>query len=95
MSAYFIVYLESITDAAELTEYRRIGVPVLQKSNAQVRVRNGKFEALEGPAPHSVVMLEFPTMEEAKAWYHSPEYQVALKHRFLGANCRVVLVEGV
>ena len=67
----------------------------MQQSKATVRVRNGKFETLEGPAPKGVVMLEFPTMEDAKAWYNSPEYREALKHRFLGANCRVVLVEGV
>jgi uncharacterized protein (DUF1330 family) len=95
MSAYFIVYTESVTDLEELKEYRRIALPVLQKSKAIIRVRNGKFESLEGAAPQGVVMLEFPTMEDARSWYHSPEYKEALKHRFLGANCRVVLVEGV
>jgi uncharacterized protein (DUF1330 family) len=72
-----IVYLESITDAAELAEYRRIGVPTLAASKAKFLVRNGRFEMLEGPAPHSVLLLEFPTMADAKEWYESPQYQQA------------------
>jgi uncharacterized protein (DUF1330 family) len=95
MSTYAIVYLESITDPSRLTEYRRIGVPTLQESGAKVLVRNGKFEVKEGPMPQGVVMLEFPSMEAANTWYHSPKYQEALQHRFAGAVCRVVFVEGV
>lgn len=95
MSAYVIVYLESINDPSRLVEYRRIGVPSLQQFNAKILVRNGKFEALEGAAPQSVVMLEFPTMDDARAWYNSPVYQQALQHRFAAANSRAILVEGV
>lgn len=95
MSAYVIVFLDSITDPARLIEYRRIGVPSLQQFNAKILIRNGKFETLEGTAPQSVVMLEFPTMDAARAWYNSPVYQEALQHRFAAASCRVVLVEGV
>jgi uncharacterized protein (DUF1330 family) len=97
MSAYFIVYTESVANPEELKEYRRMAIPLLQSAGFKgtVRVRNGNFESLEGPAPQGVVMLEFPTMQDCKDWYHSPAYQEAIKHRFLGANCRVVLVEGV
>jgi uncharacterized protein (DUF1330 family) len=95
VSAYVIVYLESVSDPGKLAEYRRIGVPTLQQPHIKVLVRNGRFETLEGPAPTGVFMLEFPTMEAARAWYDSPEYQAALQHRLAGASCRVVLVEGV
>ena len=95
MSAYMIVYLESVTDPAELAEYRRIGVPTLEASKAKFLVRNGRFEMLEGPAPQGVLMLEFPTMADAKEWYDSPRYQEALQHRYKGARCRALLVEGV
>ncbi len=95
MSVYMIVYLESINDQNELNEYRRIGVPALLASKAKILVRNGKFEMLEGASPESVVMLEFPTWEDAKEWYDSPTYQEALQHRFKGAKCRAVLVQGV
>ena len=52
-------------------------------------------KTLEGEAPDGVVMLEFPTVEDAKAWYFSPGYQAAAQHRKKGANYRVILVEGV
>ena len=55
----------------------------------------GNMETLEGEAPDGVVMLEFPTVEDAKAWYFSPGYQAAAQHRKKGANYRVILVEGV
>lgn len=95
MSVYMIVYLESVTDPAELAEYRRIGVPTLEASKAKFLVRNGRFEVLEGQAPQGVLMLEFPTMDDAKEWYDSPRYQEALQHRYAGARCRALLVEGV
>jgi uncharacterized protein (DUF1330 family) len=39
-------------------------------------------------------MLSFPSMEEARAWYESPQYQAALPHRLRGARSRLVIVEG-
>jgi uncharacterized protein (DUF1330 family) len=95
MSAYLIVYIESVTDPARFAEYRRIAGPTLQQHGAQFRVRNGKFETLEGAAPQGIVMLEFPSMQAAKTWYESPQYQEALQHRHAGAVCHAVLVEGV
>jgi uncharacterized protein (DUF1330 family) len=42
-----------------------------------------------------VVVAEFPSVEEACAWYDSPAYQEAAQHRFRGAVYRGVIVEGV
>jgi uncharacterized protein (DUF1330 family) len=63
--------------------------------NLQPLVVYGKFETLEGEAPDGVVLLQFPTVEDAKAWYYSPAYQAAMEHRKLAANYRVILVEGL
>jgi uncharacterized protein (DUF1330 family) len=90
-----IVFLESVSDEAELAEYRRIGVPTIAASKAKFLVRSTRFEMLEGEAPHGVVMLEFPTMADAHVWYESPQYQEALRHRYAGAKCRALFVEGV
>ena len=95
MSAYVIVLMKSINDPTELAEYRRIGRPSLQKTKVDVRVLNGRFEVLEGEPIETVVMLEFPTYEAAKAWYESPLYQEAVQHRFAGATCHTVLVQAV
>ena len=50
---------------------------------------------LEGPDAEGVVILQFPSAAEARAWYDSPAYQAALEHRLKGAAYRVMIVEGV
>lgn len=55
----------------------------------------GKYEVLEGPQIEGAVILEFPNIEAAKAYYNSPAYQDAVQHRFLGADYRVFIVEGL
>jgi uncharacterized protein (DUF1330 family) len=95
MAAYFIIYLQAIKDPAALAEYRRQAVPAFEKSGAIVRVRGGQAEVLEGDPLRHVVMLEFPTLQAAREWYGSPEYQAALEHRLAGAQSYAVLVEGV
>ena len=50
---------------------------------------------LEDPEVEGVVILEFPSFDEAKAWYDSPAYREVREHRFRGADYRAVIVEGV
>ena len=42
-----------------------------------------------------MVIISFPSVKEAKAWYDSPAYREVRKHRFLGADYSAVIVEGV
>ena len=94
MTAYVIFQVESVSDPERLKQYRQMGGPSLKASGAEVIAINRPFETLEGPAPESVVMLRFPSVEAAKAWYTSPLYQAALPHRLAGARCRALIVEG-
>jgi uncharacterized protein (DUF1330 family) len=55
----------------------------------------GAHEVLEGAPTEGVVIVEFPTVELAKAWYTSPAYEAARAHRFKGAKYRCILVQGV
>jgi uncharacterized protein (DUF1330 family) len=55
----------------------------------------GEQEVLEGKPAEGVVIVEFPTFAEAKAWYDSPAYREAREHRFKGADYRAIIVEGV
>jgi uncharacterized protein (DUF1330 family) len=58
-------------------------------------VRGGKFEIVEGNwQPPRVVMLEFPSMEQAKLWYQCEEYKEMKAARFKAATTDVVLVGG-
>jgi uncharacterized protein (DUF1330 family) len=55
----------------------------------------GRHVTLEGPDVEGVVIAEFPSLEEARAWYESPAYQEAVQHRLRGAVYRGLIVEGV
>jgi uncharacterized protein (DUF1330 family) len=55
----------------------------------------GRHEVLEGPKVEGVVILEFPSFDEAKVWYDSPAYREVREHRFRGADYRAVIVEGL
>jgi uncharacterized protein (DUF1330 family) len=59
------------------------------------RIAHGQKEVVEGPDFEDLMMLEFPTIGEAKAWYNSPANQAASEHRFKGGEYRAVIVEGV
>ena len=57
--------------------------------------RGGKVEALEGGwAPKRLVVLEFPTLQQALAWYRSPEYAPLIKLRQKASKGRLIAVEG-
>jgi uncharacterized protein (DUF1330 family) len=59
------------------------------------RVLYGSFDLLEGAPLEGAAVLEFPTIEQARAWYDSPGYQAAAAHRHAGANYRVFIIDGV
>ncbi|HKT73739.1 MAG TPA: DUF1330 domain-containing protein [Steroidobacteraceae bacterium] len=96
MPAYILFTRESdVRDAAEMQRYVNKATAIPNKSGAKPLVIYGHMEALEGKAPHAIVLLEFASPEDAKAWYHSPEYQAAAAHRKKAADFRVTLVEGI
>jgi uncharacterized protein (DUF1330 family) len=94
MAAYFIVDLE-ITDAAGFEEYRQLVPATIEKYGGRYLVRGGRVETLEGEwQPKRVVVLEFPTVEQAKRWYDSQEYRAPKALRFRTARSKMILVEG-
>lgn len=95
MPAYLIVYRETpVRDASELDEYHRLTRSMGRDSRITPLVIEGAVHALEGATPESVVLLEFPSVEDAKDWYASPAYQAALPHRLKAADYRALIVEG-
>ena len=55
----------------------------------------GHLRMTEGTPIEGAVILEFPTFEEAEAWYDSDAYQVAVVHRFRGATYSTFIIQGV
>lgn len=95
MAAYVIAEV-NVTNPTLYDEYRKLVPATLEKYGGRFAVRGGAVEPKEGGwAPARFVVVEFPTMELARKWYHSPEYAPALALRHKAANSRLILVEGV
>ncbi|MBB3444548.1 uncharacterized protein (DUF1330 family) [Rhizobium sp. BK379] len=75
MTAYAIFIRERSRNAAELQIYAELVTPLLGESGATMLAAYGALDALEGAVPEGVVMASFPTMDAARAFYDSPEYQ--------------------
>jgi uncharacterized protein (DUF1330 family) len=76
MSAYFLVDIREIKDAARMDEYRSRVAPTVEKFGGRYLVRGGPFEVVEGTyQPVRLAMLEFPNMDQARRWYDSEEYR--------------------
>jgi uncharacterized protein (DUF1330 family) len=95
MPAYVLFIRESaIHDQSEMDVYRRMNAETPFDPKLIPLVVYGALEALEGTAPDGLVMLQFPTLEDAKAWYNSPAYQAATLHRRRAADYRAFIVQG-
>jgi uncharacterized protein (DUF1330 family) len=95
MPAYIVAIREAVNDPAEMAIYGEKVGATLNNINVTVRAANGKVRSLEGDALEAAVILEFPTFEEAEAWYDSPAYQEAAQHRFRGATFRTFITDGI
>jgi len=93
-SAYILANV-NVKDPAAYEEYKRLSTIAMKAHGAEVCVRGGKTEVLEGDwTPDRVVLLKFPSVEAAKAFNDSPEYSAARKARQGIAVMRMVLIEG-
>jgi uncharacterized protein (DUF1330 family) len=94
MAAYIVFIRDRIRDAAEMETYGGLAGATLGGREFKVHSVYGAHETLEGAPIDGCVIIEFPTVEAAKAWYESPAYVEARKHRFLGADYRVFITQG-
>lgn len=94
MTAYVIVDIE-VSDPAGYEEYKKLAPAAVALYGGRYAARGGQTETLEGDwTPSRLVILEFPSIEQAKAWLNSPEYAPAraMRHRY--ATSRMVVIEG-
>lgn len=95
MAAYFIVEID-VQDGAAFEEYRKQVPATIAKYGGRYLVRGGRTETLEGDwQPKRVVVLEFPSLEQAKKFYDSPEYGPLKALRLRAAKSKLLLVEGL
>jgi uncharacterized protein (DUF1330 family) len=95
MAAYLILDIH-VKDPEEYAAYRERAPATLEQYGGRYLVRGGPHETVEGDwNPERVVLVEFPSVERAKEWYASPEYQEIVGLRLRAAPSNTVLVEGV
>jgi len=95
MSAYVFVEIE-VTDPVLYEEYRRVAQTTIAAYGGRYIVRGGAAEGLEGGwDPKRIVMLEFESVERAKAWWASEEYAEPKTMRQRSARSRMIVVAGV
>lgn len=95
MKAYVIVEI-SVHNKDLYEEYKKLSPSSIEAYDGKFVVRGGKTEILEGEwNPKRVVVLEFPSKERAKEWWHSPEYSEARTIRQQAAATKMIVVDGV
>ena len=96
MPAYVIVMREGpIQDAEAYDAYKRANRENPTGITLNPLAVYGAIHPLEGQAPDGVVMLQFDTVDAARAWYDSPQYQDAVRHRLRSGDWRAFIVEGM
>ena len=95
MPAYVVVDV-TVEDPATYERYKSLTPGSLAPYGGRFLVRGGTTETLEGSwDPQRIVILEFPDVEAARAWWASPEYAEARALRQASARTQMLLVEGV
>jgi len=95
MAAYIVVQVD-VKDPTRYADYRAMVPPTLAKYGGRFIVRGGKTETLEGDwVPKRFVVVEFPNVEQAKAWWASPEYAEAKALRQATSETQMIVVDGV
>ena len=96
MPAYLIALRKApVKDPDAMAEYQRRTRAMKTKFDMSPRVVYGDIQSLEGNPPDGMILLEFPTIEEARAWYDNPEYQDALPFRQQAADYDMFIVQGL
>ena len=96
MTSAYIIASVRVTDAVQYEDYKKFSSLAMQAHGAEVCVRGGAVEVLEGDwQPERLVVLKFPSMEAAKAFNDSVEYAAARASRQGAAVMRMIVVAGV
>lgn len=96
--AYLVVEL-TINDIDAYERYRQQVIATLETADARFLVRGGKRMQMEGADEQHhddlrTVIVEFPSMEQALAWYESPAYTPLIELRRSATDSRLFFVEG-
>jgi uncharacterized protein (DUF1330 family) len=91
----YVIFTEAVRDEAGMGAYGQQAIPTVMQRGGQVIVVQENPEVLEGEwHGNRTVVLEFDSVEAARAWYTSPDYQAAIPLRQAAADANAVIVAG-
>jgi uncharacterized protein (DUF1330 family) len=94
--AAYVVANVTVKDPVRYEDYRRLVTPTIELFGGRFIARGGKIEVLEGDwHPGRLVILEFPSVEQARAWWHSAAYAEARAIRQATSEGTLLILEGV
>ena len=94
MPAYLINDMD-VTDPDLLEDYKKLSPATVQQFGGRFLARGGATAVIEGDwSPKRLVILEFPSLEQARAWTNSAEYAPAKQVRQRASRSNIVVVEG-
>ena len=92
----YVIGEVAVKDPAAYEEYRKQVLATIEKFGGRFLVRGGRSEGVEGAPPAGrIVILEFPSFDQAAKWYRSGEYAPLIRMRQGASSGRLILVEGV
>jgi uncharacterized protein (DUF1330 family) len=90
----YVVAEVDVTDPATFQKYAAKAPGTIEQYGGHYVIRGGKSDSIEGDAPKRFVVIQFDSMEKAKAWEDSPEYDAIKPIRHSSAKSRVFIIEG-
>ena len=95
MSSAYIIANVDVSNPEQYESYKKLSTIAMQAHGAEVCVRGGNAESLEGSwLPSRLVILKFADREKAKSFYNSAEYAAARTARRGAATMQMILVDG-
>ena len=95
MPAYAIANLSNVDFNEDIVRYLQRIDATLEPFEGRFLVHGVRPEVLEGTWADATVVVAFPDLERARAWYHSPAYQEILPLRLNNSESAAILVDGV
>ncbi|MEV6951651.1 DUF1330 domain-containing protein [Streptomyces sp. NPDC051183] len=95
MTAYAIAHIRPGTMNGDILRYIEEIQATMDPYEGRFLVHGREVEVKEGPWPGTVVLIGFPDIERARAWYDSPAYRAILPLRTDHIAGEVILVDGV
>ena len=95
MAGYVIANVH-VQDPEAYEQYKQMVPAIIERFGGHYLARGGRAEVVEGDLKSGrLIVLEFPTYEDALRWESSPEYAVAKQLRHACAVTEAIIIEGV